>query len=103
MSSYIEIDWSDLDKVEKLLDIIEIDYDVVDSKNVLDYDETKLEDASEAELIDELKKRGEKYDVVVPPLYDRNRMKDFIREALGLNNIASVEDVISEINELFKL
>ena len=102
--SYIEIKWTDEDQVEELLNENEIEYEFIDNEDVLEWDEVRLKDADEDEIIYELEKRRSDYKNLVKIAHTEKEKKiDYIRNVLGLNDTTSVEDVVSEVNELFKL
>ena len=88
--------------VESLFADNDIDYVVINSDRVLEYGEEKLSEADSKEIIQELAERDDVNMSMLLDLFSDYDKKQLIRDLLGLNHIASVEDMCVALKEMFK-
>ena len=101
---YYEIIGSnDEEKVETFFEENDICYVVIDRRNVISDEDTLLENASINELWNELNGRENLlYSFISDCLKSKEDRRTIILEALELNSMATNEDIIERIQDLFR-
>ena len=99
---YFSVMYSDYNKVEKFLNKNKIYYEEVNSKNVIRDDDEILEDASTESVIAELSTRNDIEAADIAMYFKKSVKKDIIANILGLNHLATVNDICQEIIEQYK-